>query len=330
MMYRADENRYSSMNYLKCGNSGLKLPAISLGLWHNFSDATIYQTSRDMARKAFDLGITHFDLANNYGPPPGSAEENFGKILKQDLGVYRDELIVSTKAGYDMWPGPYGNWGSRKYLISSLDQSLKRMELDYVDIFYHHRRDPETPMEETMMALDQIVRSGKALYVGISNYYKPEDAKEAFRILKELGTPCLIHQVKYNMFERGIENGLLQVHDEENVGIITFSPLNKGILTNRYLNGIPEDSRIKTDGRFLKEDDVLGNTITKVKELNDIATSRGQTLAQMALAWNLRHKSVCSVLIGASKVSQIVDCAAAQNNLEFSSEELEKILSIIN
>lgn len=329
MVYKADSERYDKMKYLRSGNSGLKLPVISLGLWHNFSDATIYENSRNMARAAFDLGITHFDLANNYGPPPGSAEENFGKILKQDLKPYRDELIISTKAGYDMWPGPYGDWGSRKYLISSLDQSLNRMGLDYVDIFYHHRRDPETPLEETMGALDQIVRSGKALYVGISNYYTPQDAKEAYRILKELGTPCLIHQVKYNMLDRRVENGLLDVQDDDNVGCITFSPLEKGILTNRYLNGIPADSRAAKDGRFLKPSDISSDLVDKLNMLNKIAENRGQSLAQMSLAWNLQQKSVCSVLIGASKVSQIQECVKVQDNLDFSAEELKKIDAII-
>ncbi|MGL1893574.1 MAG: aldo/keto reductase [Spirochaetaceae bacterium] len=329
MEYKAKDDRYNNMEYLRSGNSGIKFPAISLGLWHNFSDATIYENSRQMAKTAFDLGLTHFDLANNYGPPSGSAEENFGKILKQDLKPYRDELLISTKAGYDMWPGPYGNWGSKKQLISSLDQSLKRMDLDYVDIFYHHRRDPDTPLYETMSTLDQIVRSGKALYVGISNYYEPEDAREAFKILKDLGTPCLIHQVKYNMFDRRIENGLLDVQEEEQVGCITFSPLEKGLLTNRYLDGIPSDSRIATDGRFLKSNDISDDKLKIIKSLNEIAINRGQSLAQMSLAWNLRQKSICSVLIGASKPSQIMDCANAQNNLDFSDSELKIIDKII-
>lgn len=329
MIYSAEENRYEKMEYLRSGHSGLKLSAISLGLWHNFGDATIYDNSRKMALRAFDLGITHFDLANNYGPPPGSAEENFGKILRQDLKPYRDELIISTKAGYNMWPGPYGDFGSRKYLISSLDQSLNRMGLDYVDIFYHHRRDPDTPLEETMMALDHIVRSGKALYVGISNYYNAEDARKAFTILKDLGTPCLIHQVKYNMLDRRVEEGVLDIHDEEQVGCITFSPLEKGILTNRYLHGIPADSRAAVDKRFLKPEDLSDKLLSKVHSLDNLAKERGQSLAQMSLAWNLRQKSICSVLIGASKVSQIEECVKAQDNLEFTEDELKMIDEIV-
>lgn len=329
MEYRAISERYSEMKYLRSGNSGILLPAISLGLWHNFGDVTKYENSREMARAAFDLGITHFDLANNYGPPPGSAEENFGKILKQDLKPYRDELLISTKAGYDMWSGPYGNWGSRKSLISSLDQSLKRMNLEYVDIFYHHRRDPDTPLIETMTALDHIVRSGRAQYVGLSNYYSPEDAKEAFKILQDLGTPCLIHQVRYNMLDRRIENGLLEVQEESGVGCITFSPLEKGILTNRYLKGIPADSRAASGGLFLKPDDISNEIISKVSLLNDIAENRGQSLAQMSLAWNLRQKAVSSVLIGASKVSQIKECVSAQDNLDFSNSEIKHIDDII-
>lgn len=329
MEYRAISERYNEMKYLRSGNSGILLPAISLGLWHNFGDVTKYENSREMARAAFDLGITHFDLANNYGPPPGSAEENFGKILKQDLKPYRDELLISTKAGYDMWSGPYGNWGSRKSLISSLDQSLKRMNLEYVDIFYHHRRDPDTPLIETMTALDHIVRSGRAQYVGLSNYYSPEDAKEAFKILQDLGTPCLIHQVRYNMLDRRIENGLLEVQEESGVGCITFSPLEKGILTNRYLKGIPADSRAASGGLFLKPDDISNEIISKVSLLNDIAENRGQSLAQMSLAWNLRQKAVSSVLIGASKVSQIKECVSAQDNLDFSNSEIKHIDDII-
>lgn len=329
MEYRAISERYNEMKYLRSGNSGILLPAISLGLWHNFGDVTKYENSREMARAAFDLGITHFDLANNYGPPPGSAEENFGKILKQDLKPYRDELLISTKAGYDMWSGPYGNWGSRKSLISSLDQSLKRMNLEYVDIFYHHRRDPDTPLIETMTALDHIVRSGRAQYVGLSNYYSPEDAKEAFKILQDLGTPCLIHQVRYNMLDRRIENGLLEVQEESGVGCITFSPLEKGILTNRYLKGIPADSRAASGGLFLKPDDISNEIISKVSLLNDIAENRGQSLAQMSLAWNLRQKAVSSVLIGASKVSQIKECVSAQDNLDFSNSEIKYIDDII-
>lgn len=329
MIYSADTKRYENMKYLRCGNSGLKLPAISLGLWHNFSDATRYENSRNMARAAFDLGITHFDLANNYGPPPGSAEENFGKIFRQDFKSYRDELIISTKAGFDMWPGPSGDLGSRKYLISSLDQSLKRMGLDYVDIFYHHTPDPETPLEETMGALDHIVRSGKALYVGISNYDSPENARKAFQILKDLGTPCLIHQVKYNVLDRIAEEGLLDVLVEEQIGCITYSSLEQGILTNRYLEGIPSNSRAAVDQRFLKPEDLSAQLMFKVQSLNKIAQERGQSLAQMSLAWNLRHKSVCSVLIGASKVSQIEECVRAQDNLDFTKEELKMIDDIV-
>lgn len=329
MIYSANKKRYENMSYNRCGNSGLKLPAISLGLWHNFGDVTNQQNSRELLRSAFDLGINHFDLANNYGPPPGSAEETFGKIFKKDFLQHRDELLISTKAGYGMWEGPYGDWGSRKYLVSSLDQSLKRMKLDYVDIFYHHRPDPETPIEETMAALDFIVRSGKALYVGISNYYTPKEAKEAFDILKSLGTPCLIHQVKYNMMDRRMEDGLLDLHDSENIGSITFSPLEKGILTNRYLHGIPSDSRIATDGRFLKQGNIPKDLLQKIEKLNNLADKRGQSLAQMALAWNLRHKSVTSVLIGASKVSQIEQCVMALDNLDFTPEELNIIDKII-
>ncbi|MDC7234048.1 MAG: aldo/keto reductase [Spirochaetales bacterium] len=316
------------MSYPRCGHSGLQLPAVSLGLWHNFGETALYSNGREMVLRAFDLGITHFDLANNYGPPPGSAESTFGKILRDDLIHYRDELIVSTKAGYDMWPGPYGNFGSRKYLIASLDQSLARMGLDYVDIFYHHRPDPDTPLEETMTALDHIVRSGKALYVGISNYYSPEDARKAFRVLKDLGTPCLIHQLKLNMLDRRAEEGVLDVHEDEGVGCITFSPLEKGILTDRYLNGIPSDSRAAVDGRFLKPEDLNKPLLEKVHHLNQIAVNRGQSLAQMALAWNLNHKSVCSVLIGASRVSQIEECVKAQNHLDFTEEELKAIDSL--
>lgn len=327
-MYRADENRYEHMKYRRCGKSGLKLPLISLGLWHNFGDVTLVETSRQMVRKAFDLGITHFDLANNYGPPAGSAELNFGRILKEDFMPYRDEMIISTKAGYTMWPGPYGDWGSKKYLIASLDQSLKRMGLDYVDIFYHHRPDPETPLEETMAALDLIVRQGKALYVGISNY--PADrAKEAIKILKELGTPCLIHQPKYSMFERWIESGLQDVLKEEGVGSIAFSPLAGGRLTNRYINGIPEDSRAASSSPFLKENQITVEMIDKIKRLNALAERRGQTLAQMSLAWVLREEKVTSALIGASKVSQIEDCVKAIDYLEFTKQELEEIEVIL-
>lgn len=326
--YLAKPDRYSEMKYNRCGKSGLKLPAVSLGLWHNFGGVTVYENSRAMLRRAFDLGITHFDLANNYGPPPGAAEENFGRLLQQDFRGYRDEMIISTKAGYTMWPGPYGDWGSKKYLVASLDQSLKRMGLDYVDIFYHHRPDPETPLEETMAALDLVVRQGKALYVGISNY-KAAEAKEAIRILKGLGTPCLIHQASYSMFNRWVETELLPVLEEEGVGCIAFSPLAKGLLTDRYLNGIPADSRAASSSVFLNPEDITAAKIAKVRQLNEIAASRGQSLAQMALAWLLRDGRVTSVLIGASKPSQIEDCAGAINRLDFSGEELEQIEKIL-
>lgn len=328
MNYLPNKERYAMMRYNRCGRSGLKLPAISLGLWHNFGGVTRFENSRAMIRQAFDLGITHFDLANNYGPPSGAAEENFGRILRQDFQGYRDEMIISTKAGYYMGPGPYGDWGSKKYLCSSLDQSLKRMGLDYVDIFYHHRPDPETPLEETMGALDLIVRQGKALYVGLSNY-KPTEAKAAIAILKQLGTPCLIHQPSYSMFNRWVEAGLLDLLEEEGVGCIAFSPLAKGLLTDRYLRGIPEDSRAASQSIFLKPEDVTGEKVTKARQLNEIAAARGQSLAQMALAWILRGNRVTSVLIGASKTSQIADCAATINNLEFTVEELERIEAIL-
>ncbi len=328
MNYIASDTRYDSLKYKRCGKSGIKLPMVSLGLWHNFGHVNDFDNSRKMIHKAFDLGITHFDLANNYGPPYGSAEENFGKIFNQDLKSYRDELIISSKAGWDMWPGPYGNFGSRKYLIASLDQSLKRMGLGYVDIFYHHRPDPETPLEETLGALDQIVRSGKALYVGISQY-NPEETKRASQILNELGTPCLIHQPRYSMFDRWIEDGLLNVLDEEGIGSIVFSPLAQGLLTNRYLNGIPEDSRAGSDGRFLRKDQITHELIESISKLNELASSRNQTLAQMAIAWVLRHEQVTSALIGASKVSQIEDAAGALERLEFTAEELARIESLI-
>lgn len=327
MNYLPSNDRYSIMQYNRCGKSGLKLPAISLGLWHNFGGVSLFETSREMVRRAFDLGITHFDLANNYGPPPGSAEENFGKILKQDFQGYRDELIISSKAGYTMWSGPYGDWGSKKYLITSLDQSLKRMGLEYVDIFYHHRPDPETPLEETMSALDLVVRQGKALYVGISNY-QAEQAREAIQILKRLGTPCLIHQPSYSMFNRWVEDGLLSVLEEEGVGCIAFSPLARGLLTDRYLNGIPADSRAAGPSIFLKPADVTEKG-EKVKQLRQLAAARGQSLAQMALAWVLRGGRVTSALIGASQVSQVEDCAGAVRNLDFSKEELERIEGIL-
>lgn len=328
MTYRANDQRYDNMTYNRSGRSGLKLPAISLGLWHNFGGIDAYENGRAMVRRAFDLGITHFDLANNYGPPPGSAEENFGRMLKHDLAPYRDELIVSTKAGYYMWQGPYGEWGSKKYLVSSLDQSLKRMGLDYVDIFYHHRPDPDTPLEETMAALDLVVRQGKALYVGLSNY-SPEQTREASRILKGLGTPCLIHQPSYSMMNRWIENGLQDVLDEEGIGSIVFSPLSQGILTDRYLNGITADSRAAGPSVFLKPEGINEETLGKVRKLNDLAAERGQKLSQMALAWVLRGGRVTSALIGASKASQIEDAVGAVSNLAFTDEELARIDAIL-
>lgn len=328
MVYQANEKRYDNMVYNRVGKSGLKLPAVSLGLWHNFGNVTLFETSREMIHSAFDLGITHFDLANNYGPPAGSAEENFGRIMAQDLKPYRDELVISTKAGYYMWPGPYGDWGSKKYLVSSLDQSLKRMGLDYVDIFYSHRPDPNTPLEETMGALDLLVRQGKALYVGISNY-KPEEAAKAIQILKELGTPCLIHQPSYSMFNRWVEDGLLELLQQEGIGSIAFSPLAKGVLTNRYLNGVPDDSRAASGSVFLKTSDITPEVLEKVQKLNALAVERGQTLAQMALAWVLRGGRITSVLIGASKVSQIEDCAAVIQKLDFTQGELDQIEAIL-
>ncbi len=324
MTYLPSEKRYNSMKYNRCGRSGLKLPAVSLGLWHNFGGVDAFENSRAMIHKAFDLGITHFDLANNYGPPPGSAEENFGRILKQDMRAYRDEMVISTKAGYYMWEGPYGDWGSRKYLLSSLDQSLKRMGLEYVDIFYHHRPDPDTPLEETMGALDQAVRQGKALYVGLSNY-SAEQTQKAVDILKQLGTPCLIHQPSYSMFNRWIEDGLLEVLEKEGIGCIAFSPLAQGMLTDKYLKGIPEDSRAAKPHGYLKEREITEERLNKIRKLNQLAEERGQTLAQMALAWILRDGRVTSVLIGASKVSQIEENAAALNNLDFTQEELKRI-----
>ncbi len=327
-MFTADDKRYESMKYNYCGTSGLKLPAVSLGLWHNFGDTGNYENMVAMCTTAFNNGITHFDLANNYGPEPGSAERNFGKILKENFSSYRDELIISTKAGYDMWPGPYGNWGSRKYLISSLDQSLKRMGLDYVDIFYHHRMDPNTPLEETMSSLDQIVRSGKALYVGLSNYDGPTLEKAA-RILTDLNVPFIINQNRYSIFDRTIEkNGLKEKSKELGKGIICFSPLAQGMLTDRYLNGIPSDSRIRTDGRFLKEDSITEEKLNKIRALSAIASNRGQSLAEMALAWILKDGYVTSVLIGASKPSQILDNIKAIQNTDFSDEEIHQIDSI--
>lgn len=322
-------NRYQSMIYRRCGKSGLKLPAISLGLWHNFGHVNVYENSKNLIATAFNKGITHFDLANNYGPPPGSAEETFGKILKENFKSYRDEMIISTKAGYTMWDGPYGDWGSKKYLVSSLDQSLKRMKLDYVDIFYHHRPDSETPLEETMAALSLIVQQGKALYVGISNY-QASDAEKAFKMLKEMGTPCLIHQPKYSMFERWVEDGLMDVLKENGVGCIPFSPLAQGLLTDKYLNGIPSDSRIATSGVFLNESSLTEETLSKIAKLNEVAKSRNQKLAQMAVSWLLKDDRVTSVLIGASKVEQISDAVQALDNISFTSEELSLIDDILS
>ena len=329
-MYEPNSKRYSTMTYNRCGKSGLKLPAVSLGLWHNFGDTADYENMKALVFTAFDNGITHFDLANNYGPAPGSAERNFGKILKEELSSCRDELIISTKAGYDMWEGPYGNWGSRKYLLASLDQSLKRLGLDYVDIFYHHRPDPDTPLEETMGALAHAVSSGKALYAGLSNY-SGEQLEEAEKILTELKCPFIINQNRYSIFDRTIEqNGLKSTAARLEKGIIAFSPLAQGMLTNRYLNGIPADSRIMTDGRFLKQSAVTPERLEQIRKLNEIAKGRGQTLAEMALAWVLKDGVVTSVLIGASKPSQILDNIKAINNTAFSAEELEKINKICN
>lgn len=324
-MYLASDKRYETMEYHRCGNSGLKLPAVSLGLWHNFGSVDKYENMKNMCFTAFDCGITHFDLANNYGPIPGSAEENFGRILNQEMKTYRDEMVISTKAGYDMWPGPYGDWGSRKYLISSLDQSLKRMGLDYVDIFYHHRPDPETPLEETMLALDSIVKSGKALYVGISNYNR-EQTEAAMKILKELKTPFIINQRSYSLFERDIERDNLKGYAAANgCGIIAFCPLAQGLLTDKYLTGIPEDSRIKRDGRFLKESDITPEKLAQLKGLNEIAKERGQSLAQMALSWILRDGEVTSVLIGASRPAQISENVKIVGHTSFTKEELDAI-----
>ncbi|GAA2396335.1 L-glyceraldehyde 3-phosphate reductase [Dactylosporangium salmoneum] len=321
--YEAASSRYQNMLYRRSGRSGLKLPAISLGLWHNFGSERAYETQRSIVRRAFDAGVTHFDLANNYGPPPGAAEENFGRIMAEDLRRYRDELIISTKAGYDMWPGPYGEWGSRKYLLASLDQSLSRMGLDYVDIFYSHRPDPDTPLEETMGALDTAVRSGRALYVGISNY-SPEQTAEAARILRELGTPLLIHQPRYSMLDRWIEPELLGVLEAEGAGCIPFSPLAQGLLTNRYLDGIPDDSRVRTS-RFLNESDLTPSRLRLIRALDEVARERGQTLAQLALAWALRDPRVTSLIIGASSVKQLLDNLGALENPTLSADELARI-----
>ncbi|MEZ6190384.1 MAG: L-glyceraldehyde 3-phosphate reductase [Phycisphaerales bacterium] len=327
-MYTPAENRYETMSYRRCGRSGLKLPAISLGLWHNFGGVDPYEEARAMIHRAFDLGITHFDLANNYGPPPGSAEETFGKVLKEGIGAHRDEMIISTKAGWGMWPGPYGDLGSRKYLIASLDQSLKRMGIEYVDIFYHHRPDPDTPIEETMGALDQIVRSGKALYAGISSY-RHKGTRKAAKVLRGLGTPCLIHQPSYSMFDRWIEEKLLDVLEEEGIGSIVFCPLAQGLLTDKYLKGVPEGSRASKPHGFLKKDQITDAKLAKVRALNEIAQQRGQTLAQLALVWVLRQPAVTSALIGASRVGQVEDCVGALNNLTLSAGELGKIEAIL-
>lgn len=328
MEYKANSKRYETMTYNRVGKSGLKLPMLSLGLWHNFGDNSDYENMKAMCFTAFDRGITHFDLANNYGPGPGAAERSFGKILREELHDYRDEMIISTKAGYDMWEGPYGNWGSRKYLLASLDQSLKRMGIEYVDIFYHHRMDPETPLEETMGALDTAVKSGKALYAGISNY-DGETMKKAAAILKDMGCPFIINQNSYSIFNRTIEkNGLKQAAVEEGKGIIAFSPLAQGLLTDRYLNGIPNDSRIKTDGRFLHEEQ-MREKIEQIRALNEIAKERGQSLAQMALSWIMKDNQVTSVLIGASKPEQIIDNCGIVGNVHFTEEELKKIDTIV-
>jgi len=330
MVYTAATDRYQNMQFRKCGNSGLKLPLVSLGLWHNFGGIDVFENARNILRLAFDKGITHFDLANNYGPPAGSAEETFGSIFQKDFKPYRDELIISTKAGWGMWPGPYGDLGSKKYLVASLDQSLKRMGLEYVDIFYHHRPDPDTPLEETMGALDLIVRQGKALYVGISSYH-PAEAAKAIAILKELGTPCLIHQPKYSMFDRWIENGLLDLLGNEGVGCIPFSPLAQGLLTNKYLHGIPQDSRAASHrgNGAMDEDAITKEKIEKVKKLNALAEQRGQSLAQMALAWVIKDPRVTSVLIGVSKPGQVTDSLQCINNYAFSNDELNLINQIL-
>jgi L-glyceraldehyde 3-phosphate reductase len=326
-MYKANNGRYEKTEYKRCGNSGLKLPRVSLGLWHNFGDVDIFSNAREMIFGAFDMGITHFDLANNYGPSPGSAEETFGKVMRDDLSGYRDELVISSKAGYNMWPGPYGEWGSRKYMLASLDQSLKRMGLEYVDIFYSHRFDPGTPLEETMGALASAVQQGKALYVGISSY-QPEDTRRAAAILKDMNTPCLIHQPSYSLLNRWIEDGLTDVLDEEQIGCIVFSPLSQGLLTNKYLKGIPEDSRAAKGG-FLKKDSITPELVDKLKKLNDLAAERGQSLAQMAISWVLHNKTVTSAVIGASRLSQIADCVQAADKTDFTMDELSRIDTIL-
>jgi L-glyceraldehyde 3-phosphate reductase len=330
-MYTPSEDRYSKMIYNRCGKSGLLLPALSLGLWHNFGDIDNYDNAHDILQVAFNNGITHFDLANNYGPPAGSAESNFGKIFKQDFLPYRDELIISTKAGWGMWEGPYGDWGSKKYLVASLDQSLKRMGLDYVDIFYHHRPDPQTPLEETMGTLDLMVRQGKALYIGISSY-EPAEAAQAFEILKKLGTPCLIHQPKYSMFDRWVEDGLLDILEENGVGCIPFSPLSQGLLTNKYLHGIPENSRAASHrgNGAIEEDEISDEKIEKARQLNAIAKGRNQNLAQMALSWILKDPRITSVLVGASKSSQVLDSIKCLENCRFSETELKEINQILS
>ncbi|NJB37824.1 L-glyceraldehyde 3-phosphate reductase [Croceivirga sp. JEA036] len=327
--YTADTERYQKMQYKRCGNSGILLPKLSLGLWHNFGDTDDLCKARTILRTAFDHGITHFDLANNYGPPYGAAETNFGRIYQQDFKNYRDELLISSKAGYDMWPGPYGNFGSKKYLVASIDQSLKRMGLDYVDIFYHHRPDPNTPLEETMAALHQLVTQGKALYVGISNYPAAQTAK-AYTILKEMGTPLVIHQPKYSLFERWVEDGLLQVLDEKQIGSIVFSPLAQGLLTDKYLDGFPEDSRAVRDARYLKTNQITDEVLTKIRDLNSLAKERGQSLAQMAIAWLLHKPQVTSVLVGVSKPEQLKDNVKALEKQDFTNEELERIETIID
>ena len=328
MHYLPNPARYQHMSYRRCGRSGLKLPALSLGLWHNFGDVDVQATGRATLLRAFDSGITHFDLANNYGPSPGSAEENFGRVLREDFRSYRDEIIISTKAGYHMWEGPYGEWGSKKYLVASLDQSLKRMGLEYVDIFYHHRPDPDTPLAETMGALDLMVRQGKALYVGISNY-QPTEAAEAIRILRELGTPCLIHQPKYSMFERGVEDGLLDLLGQEGVGCIPFSPLAQGLLTEKYLHGVPADSRVAKGVGFLQEKDLTPQRLEQVRRLHDVAQARGQNLAQLALAWLLKDERVTSVLIGASRPEQLDDSLRCLEKPAFDAQELAAIEQIL-